>query len=167
MRGLSTLQQEAVALLADGASEEKVATALAVPLDWVRSLEGNLPIAAAVVERQWRKHRAQRHRIRSLVERALDVVEEELEQRPSPELAVAILRTLRVEPPEAMPHSAEVMLREHCRHRAEIQLQEVEAREGLGFAWRDPGEVEQKAMEIFDQEAPHRMNAPEDPPRPA
>lgn len=162
-RGLTSLQQAAVALLADGASDEKVAAALGVPLAWVRSLEGNLPIAASVVERQWRKHQAIRLRIRSLVDRALDVVEEELEQRPSPELAVAILRTLRVDPPEAKLRSAEVMLRDECRQRAEIQLQDLEAREGLGFAWRNPGAVDLKAMDLFDQEAPKRLVAVADP----
>ena len=136
-----------------------------MPVDWVRSLEGNLPIAAAVVEHQWRKHRAQRLRIRSLVERALDVVVEELEQRPTPELAVAILRSLKVGPPEAMPRSAEVMLRDECRQQAEIQLQEIDAREDLGLGIA-PCDIDRKAAAIFDQEAFDRLNPPEDPPVP-
>jgi len=164
LRALTPLQHEAVALLADGASDERVAAALRVPIDWVRGLQGNLPIAAAVVEQQWRKHRAHRLRIRSLVERALDVVEDELEKRPSPELAVAILRSLRVEPPEAVPRSAEAMLREECHRKAEAELQEIEARQGLGFAWRNEGELERKALDLFDQAAPKRLSAPEDPP---
>lgn len=162
-RGLSSLQQKAAALLADGVSEEKVAAELAVPLDWVRSLEGNLLMAAAVVEQQWRKHRALRLRIRGLVERALDVVEEELAQRPSPELAVAVLRSLKVEPPEAMPRSAEVMLQSDCLNRAEIMLEEKEVRTGLGWGYRDEGELKRVALDLFERDAPKRLSAPEDP----
>jgi hypothetical protein len=52
------------------------------------------------------------------------------------------------------------VLRDEYRQQAESQLQELEAREGLGFAWRNPGEVEQKAMALFDQAAPAAAERP-------
>lgn len=163
LRGLTSLQHEVVALLADGNSDERVAVELKVPLEWVRSLQGNLPIAAAVIERQWHRHRAHRLRIRSLCDKALDVVTEELENRPSPELAVAILRVLRVEAPDAIPRSAEVMLRSECRDRAERQMDETEAISGSNWPLRNEGELEQRALKFFKGEALKRLNAPEDP----
>jgi hypothetical protein len=137
-----------------------------MPLDWVRSREGNLPIAAAVVERQWRKPRAQRLRIRSLVERALDVVEEELEQLPSPELAVAILRTLRVEPPEAMPRSAEMML---CCEMSTDKKPKASCRSSRRErAWALPGGTlarwSKRPWLSSIRRPPQRLSAPEDPP---
>lgn len=166
LRPLTALQHEAVDLFADGASDERVAAELAVPLDWVRSLQGNLPVAAAVVDRQWRKHRAHSQRIRSLVEKALDVVEQELTQRPTPDLAVAILRSLKVEAPLAPLQSAEAMLRAECTQQAEIELTEMEAREGLGYGRLSTADVQRKTVRLFDAVAADRLNAPEDPPAP-
>jgi hypothetical protein len=159
---LTALQRQAAALLADGATDERVAAELGVPLDWVQNLEGSLPMAAEVTRQQWRKYQGHRQRIRSLVEQALDVVETELEQRPTPELAVALLRALKVEQPAVNHQSAEQLLRVDCHRQAEDQLRRKEASFGLGYGHLNPGEVEQKALDLFDAQA-HRLSAPADP----
>ncbi len=159
---LTALQRQAAALLADGATDERVAAELGAPLDWVQNLEGSLPMAAEVTRQQWRKYQGHRQRIRSLVEQALDVVETELEQRPTPELAVALLRALKVEQPAVNHQSAEQLLRVDCHRQAEDQLHRKEARFGLGWGSLNPGEVEQQALALFDEQA-HRLSAPADP----
>ena len=80
---LTELQVKAASLLADGCTYERVAAELGVPLDWVQSLEQSLPVTAEVVHQQWRRYQAHGQRIRSLVEQAMDVVETELEERPT------------------------------------------------------------------------------------
>ena len=80
---LIELQVKAAALLADGCTNERVAAELGVPLDWMQSLEQSLPVTAEVVHQQWRKYQAHGQRIRSLMEQAMDVVETELEERPT------------------------------------------------------------------------------------
>jgi hypothetical protein len=159
---LTELQRQAAALLADGATDERVAAELGVPLGWVQNLEGSLPMAAEVTRQQWRRYQGHRQRIRSLVEQALDVVEAELEARPTPELAVALLRALKVEPPAVNHQSAEQLLRVDCHRQAEDQLHRKEALYGLGWANLNPGEVEQRALTLFDEQA-HRLSAPADP----
>ena len=96
------------------------------------------------------------------MEQALDVVETELEQRPTPELAVALLRALKVEQPAVNHQSAEQLLRVDCHRQAEDQLHRKEARFGLGWATLNHGEVEQKALDLFDAQV-HRLSAPADP----
>jgi hypothetical protein len=160
---LTDLQRQAAALLADGATDERVAAELAVPLAWVQGLEGSLPVAAEVTRHQWRRYQGHRQRIRSLVERALDVATEELEQRPTAELAVALLRALKVEAPEAPHRTAEQLLRSECETRAEADLREREAIAGIGaFGFISPADVTRTAVRLFESEA-HRLSAPADP----
>lgn len=108
---LTPLQRKAAGLLADGCSDERVATELSVPLEWVEEVSQALPVAAEVVSNQWRKYQAHGQRIRSLMEQAMDVVEAELVERPSPELALAILKSLKVEAPAVNRQTAPEMLR--------------------------------------------------------
>ena len=86
---LTDLQQQAATLLADGYSDARVAEELSVPLAWVQGLGDSLPVAAAITRQQWRSYQGTRLRVRSLIERALDTVEKEMDRRPTPELAVA------------------------------------------------------------------------------
>ena len=157
---LTELQQKAAALMADGATDERVATELEVPLAWVQSLEGSLPVAAAVTRQQWRRYQAHGQRVRSLLERALDVVEAELKDRPTPELAVALLRAVKVEPPPVELRTAEDMLRAECTAQAKADARAEGARFGISYV--SAGETESRAAELFQAQA-HRLSAPADP----
>ena len=95
-------------------------------------------MAAEVVHQQWRRYRAHGQRIRSLVEQALDLDETELAERPSPDLAVALLRSLKVEAPLAPLQTAEQMLRAECSAAAEAALRDEESRYGLGYGLVNP-----------------------------
>lgn len=160
---LTDLQRQAAALLADGAPDERVAAELAVPLAWVQGLEGSLPVAAAVTRHQWRRYQGTRQRVRSLLEMALDTVEQEMEQRPTPELAVALLRVLKVEAPETPHHTAEQLLRAECEIRAEAELREAASLPGIGLvSFITPEDVARAAGGLFESEA-HRLSAPADP----
>jgi hypothetical protein len=159
---LSELQRKAAALLADGATDERVAAELAVPLPWVQELEGSLPVAAEVTRQQWRRYQGHRQRIRSLVEQALDVVEQELEDRPSPELALALLKALKVDAPDRPHRSAEQLLRAQCETEAERSLRDYEASYGLGYGHISPADLNRKSRELFEAQA-HRLSAPADP----
>jgi len=159
---LTELQLKAAALLADGSTSERVAAELGVPLDWVQSLEQSLPVTAEVVHQQWRKYQAHGQRIRSLVEQAMDVVETELEERPTPELALAILKSLKVEAPAVHRQTAPEMLRAQCTQDAEAELRDKERKHGLGYGFISDGDKNQKAGELFEARA-HLLNAPADP----
>ena len=159
---LTELQVKAAALLADGCTYERVAAELGVPLDWVQSLEQSLPVAAEVVHQQWRKYQAHGQRIRSLVEQAMDVVEAELEERPTPELALAILKSLKVEPPGVNRQTAPEMLRAQCAQDAEAELRQEEASNGLGYGFISDRDTARKADDLFEQRA-HLLSAPADP----
>lgn len=159
---LTPLQRQAAALLADGAADDRVAAELGVPLAWVHGLQGSLPVTAEVVHQQWRRYRAHGQRIRSLVEQALDVVETELAERPSPDLAVALLRALKVEAPLAPLQSAEQMLRAECTAAAEAALREEESRYGLGWGQVNQGDLARHTAALLDDQA-HRLSAPADP----
>jgi hypothetical protein len=156
---LTDLQQQAAALLADGATDEKVAEQLAVPLGWVQGLEQSLPVAAAVTRHQWRRYQGTRARIRSLLESALDVAATELTERPTPELAVALLRALKLEAPEIPLRSPEQMLRADCEARAEARLQ---SEPGGCFGFVTAADVTREAGRLFEAEV-HRLSAPADP----
>jgi hypothetical protein len=159
---LTPLQRQAAALLADGAADDRVAAELGVPLAWVHGLQGSLPVTAEVVHQQWRRYRAHGQRIRSLVEQALDVVETELAERPSPDLAVALLRALKVEAPLAPLQSPEQMLRAECTAAAEAELRDREAAYGLGYGVLSQNEVSQRTLTLLEERA-HRLSAPADP----
>lgn len=159
---LTELQVKAAALLADGCSYERVAAELSVPLDWVQSLEQSLPVAAEVVHQQWRRYQAHGQRIRSLVEQAMDVVEAELEERPTPELALAILKSLKVEAPTVNRQTAPEMLRAQCAQDAEAELRKDETRHGLGYGFVSDGDRARKAGALFNERA-HLLSAPADP----
>lgn len=159
---LTDLQRKAAALLADGASDDRVAAELGVPVAWVQGLQGSLPVAAEVVHQQWRRYRAHGQRIRSLVEQALDVVETELAERPSPDLAVALLRSLKVEAPVAPLQTAEQMLRAECTAAAEAALRDEESRYGLGWGHVSQGDLARQTATLLDAQA-HRLSAPADP----
>ena len=159
---LTELQVKAAALLADGCTNERVAAELGVPLDWVQSLEQSLPVTAEVVHQQWRKYQAHGQRIRSLVEQAMDVVETELEERPTPELALAILKNLKVESPSVNRQIAPEMLRAQCEKDTHDQLKQDELESGLGFSIVSQGDQTRRAGVLFE-ERDYRLNAPEDP----
>ena len=159
---LTELQVKAASLLADGCTNERVAAELGVPLDWVQSLEQSLPVTAEVVHQQWRRYQAHGQRIRSLVEQAMDVVETELEERPTPELALAILKTLKVESPSVNRQSAPEMLRAQCEKDAHEQLRQDELEHGLGYGFISDDDKTQKAGELFEARS-HLLNAPADP----
>ena len=159
---LTELQVKAAALLADGCTYDRVAAELAVPLEWVQALENSLPVTAEVVHQQWRKYQAHGQRIRSLVEQAMDVVEEELEQRPTPELALAILKSLKVEAPAVNRQTAPEMLRAQCVQDAEAELRQEEHSHGLGYGFISDGERMRKAGTLYEERA-HLLSAPADP----
>ena len=152
---LTELQVKAASLLADGCTNERVAADLGVPLDWVQSLEQSLPVTAEVVHQQWRRYQAHGQRIRSLVET-------ELEERPTPELALAILKTLKVESPSVNRQSAPEMLRAQCTQDAEVELRDRERKHGLGYGFISDDDKTQKAGELFEARS-HLLNAPADP----
>ena len=152
---LTELQVKAASLLADGCTNERVAAELGVPLDWVQSLEQSLPVTAEVVHQQWRRYQAHGQRIRSLVET-------ELEERPTPELALAILKTLKVESPSVNRQSAPEMLRAQCTQDAEVELRDRERKHGLGYGFISDDDKTQKAGELFEARS-HLLNAPADP----
>ena len=158
---LTDLQRQAAALLADGASDERVAAELAVPLPWVQGLQHSLPVAAEVTHRQWRQFQAHGQRVRSLLSRAMDVVEQELDERPTAELAVALLKALKLDAP-AVPHrTAQQLLLAEC----EATAQEVLAAEDLGmggYSFTTPADVARTARKLYEGEA-HRLSAPADP----
>ena len=157
---LTVLQQQAATLLADGASDERVAAELAVPLAWVQGLETCLPVAAAITSTQWKRYQGTRHRVRSLMEKALEVVAQELDRNPTPELAVALLRVLKLEAPEVAHQTAQQLLLAECKQRAEEELRE-EANCGQ-FAFIGPTEIAQAAGDLFEREV-CRLKAPADP----
>lgn len=160
---LTPLQRQAVVLLADGVADDKVAELLQVPLTWVESLEGSLPVAAAVLSHQHRRFQAHRDRVRNLLERALTVAENELAQRPTPELALGLLKALKLEAPTAPLRSAEQLLLAECNSRAEVQLQAKQSAAGFGsFAFIAPSDVAAAAGDLFRTEL-HRLDAPADP----
>ena len=160
---LTTLQRQAVVLLADGVADEKVAELLQVPLAWVESLEQSLPVAAAVLSHQHRRFQAHRDRVRNLLERALDVAEIELAERPTPELALGLLKALKLEAPTAPLRSAEQLLLAECNSRAEVQLQAKQSAAGFGsFSFIAPADVAAAAGDLFRGEL-HRLSAPADP----
>lgn len=163
LQPLTALQRQAAALLADGATDERVAAELSVPLAWVQDLQDSLPVAAEVVRHQWRRYQAHGQRIRCLVEKALDVVEEELEQRPSPDLAVALLRSLKVEAPARPLLSAQDLLRAECSKDAEATLRQQEAERGLGWGYIGETERSEAAHRLYQERAPQRLSAPADP----
>ena len=157
---LTDLQQQAATLLADGYSDVRVAEELSVPLAWVQGLDDSLPVAAAITRQQWRSYQGTRLRVRSLIERALDTVEQEMDRRPTPELAVALLKALKLEPPEVAHQTAQQLLLAECKQRAEEELRE-EANCGQ-FAFVGPTEIAQTAADLFEREV-CRLNAPADP----
>lgn len=159
---LTPLQRKAAGLLADGCSDERVATELSVPLEWVEEVSQALPVAAEVVSNQWRKYQAHGQRIRSLMEQAMDVVEAELVERPSPELALAILKSLKVEAPAVNRQTAPEMLRAQCSLDAEVKLKEEDATSGLGWGLIDHTDKERTARHLFEERA-HLLSAPADP----
>ena len=159
---LSALQLKAASLLADGASHSRVAAELAVPLSWVQGLEKSLPMAAAVVEMQWHRHRAHGQRIRSLLAKALDTVERELDTNPSPALALELLKNLKAEPPAQQQASAPQMLKQACTEEAGQLLRERELLSGEGFGIVDDGAKLRAAAALFDQRQ-HLLEAPADP----
>lgn len=159
---LTDLQIKAASLLADGCTYERVAAELAVPLDWVKGLETSLPVAAEVTHQQWRKYQAYGQRIRSLVERSMDVVEAELQENPTPDLALAILKSLKVEAPTAPRQSAPEMLRAQCAREAEEALRQDEMTLGLGYGFVSDSDRARKAGVLFEQRA-HLLSAPDDP----
>lgn len=157
---LSDLQRKATALLADGASDGRVAAELGVPVAWVQGLQGSLPVATEVVHKKWRRYRAHGQLIRSLVEQAMDVVETELAERPSPDMAVALLRALKVEAPLTPLQAAELMLRAECSQQGEAALRDEESRYGLGYV--SQGDIARQTTALLDAQA-HRLSAPADP----
>jgi len=159
---LTSLQRKAAALLADGCSDERVAAELSVPLEWVEEVSQALPVAAEVVSNQWRKYQAHGQRIRSLVEQAMDVVETELEERPTPELALAILKSLKVESPAVNRQTAPEMLRAQCVRDAEQHLRDEESCSGLGYGFISETDRTRKAGALFEERA-HLLSAPADP----
>ena len=158
---LTVLQQQAATLLADGASDERVAAELAVPLEWVQGLETCLPVVAAITSNQWRRYQGTRHRVRSLMEKALEVVAQELDRNPTPELAVALLRVLKLEAPEVAHQTAQQLLLAECSQRAEEELRNEASTTGA-FSFIGPAEIDQAAGDLFASEV-HRLNAPADP----
>jgi transposase-like protein len=162
LQPLTPLQKQAAALLADGCSDERVAAELAVPLDWVEEVSQALPVAAEVVSNQWRKYQAHGQRIRSLVEQAMEVVEAELVERPTPELALAILKTLKVEAPEVHRLSAPEMLRAQCVQDAEQEVRDEEESRGLSYGFVSDADKNRKARQLFEERA-HLLSAPADP----
>ena len=158
---LTVLQQQAATLLADGASDERVAAELAVPLAWVQGLETCLPVAAAITSTQWKRYQGTRHRVRSLLEKALDVVDQELERNPSPELAVALLRVLKLEAPETPHKTPQQLLLAECSQRVEEELRDEAVTTGA-FSFIGPAEIAKAAGDLFETEM-HRLNAPADP----
>lgn len=160
---LTALQRQAAALLADGCSNERVAAELSAPLDWVETLSESLPVTAEVVSQQWRKYQAHGQRIRSLVEQAMDVVETELEERPTPELALAILKSLKVEAPAVNHQTAPEMLRAQCSRDAEDILREREASSGLGYGFISDSDKARVAGNLFEERAINALSAPADP----
>ena len=159
---LTALQRKAAALLADGCSDERVAAELSVPLEWVEEVSQALPVAAEVVNNQWRKYQAHGQRARALLEQAMDVVEAELEERPTPELALAILKSLKVEAPSVNRQTAPEMLRAQCTHDAEAKLREEDSTSGLGWGLINDTDKERKARHLFEERA-HLLSAPADP----
>ena len=119
---------KAAALLADGCTNERVAAELGMPLDWVQSLEQSLPVTADtsnggnIFGPWWSK---------------LDVVE----TRKGP-LALAILKSLKVEAPAVHRQTAPEMLRAQCTQDAEVELRDRERKHGLGYGFH--GDKNQK-----------------------
>ena len=155
---LTDIQRRAAGLLADGATDERVAVELGVPLPWVQSLEESLPVAAAIVRQQHRRYQAHRARIRSLLETALDVVEEEMAERPSVELAVALLRILKAEAPGSPLQTPVQLLEIECQSLAREQIQAATDPDG----WRPAIDLSGKTAELMREQA-HRLNPPPDP----
>ena len=158
---LTVLQQQAATLLADGASDERVAAELAVPLEWVQGLETCLPVVAAITSNQWRRYQSTRHKVRSLLEKALEVVAQELDRNPTPELAVALLRVLKLEAPETPHKTPQQLLLAECSQRAEQELRDEAITTGA-FPFIGPVEIAQAAGDLFETEV-YRLNAPADP----
>jgi hypothetical protein len=93
------------------------------------------------------------------MEQALDVLETELAERPSRDLAVALLRSLKVEAPL---QTAEQMLREECSHQAEAALREDESRYRLGWGELNQGDLVRHTAKLVDVQA-RWLSAPADP----
>ena len=92
----------------------------------------------------------------------MDVVEAELEERPTPELALAILKSLKVEAPAVNRQTAPEMLRAQCTHDAVAKLREEDFTSGLGWGLIDHTDKERKARHLFEEWA-HLLSAPADP----
>ena len=98
-----------------------------------------------------------------MLEQALDVAETELSERPTPELALGLLKALRLEAPTAPLRSAEQLLMAECSARAEVQLQARQSAAGFGsFAFIAPSDLAAAAGDLFRGEL-HRLDAPADP----
>ncbi len=92
----------------------------------------------------------------------MDVVQAELEERPTPELALAILKSLKVEAPAVSHQTASEMLRAPCTHDAGAKLREEDSTSGLGWGLINDTDKERKARHLFEERA-HLLSAPSDP----
>ena len=95
------------------------------------------------------------------MEKALEVVAQELDRNPTPELAVALLRVLKLEAPETPHKTPQQLLLAECSQRAEEELRDEAITTGA-FPFIGPVEIAQAAGDLFETEV-HRLNAPADP----
>ena len=88
-------------------------------------------------------------------------MDQELERNPSPELAVALLRVLKLEAPETPHKTPQQLLLAECSQRAEEELRNEASTTGA-FPFIGPTEIAQAAGDLFASEV-HRLNVPADP----
>jgi hypothetical protein len=156
---LTTLQEQAVELWATGASDQTVAEKLGAPLEWVRGLSGHLLVQEAVAMAQWQMHHRQRSRLGSLAHRALDVLVQELETNPSPQLALALLKVAgKAMAPEAPVVKAEDLLKERCAAKAQQEL--GSSCDPMDFISKEESE---RSAAIYRRLAPSQLATPPDP----
>jgi hypothetical protein len=155
---LTPLQEEAVELWAAGASDQTVAQKLGTSLEWVRDLSGHLLVQEAVAMAQWQLHHRQRIRLGSLAHQALDVLGQELETNPSPQLALALLKVAGKMAPEVPVVKAEDLLKERCSAMAQQEL-------GASFDPMDfiSREERERSEALYRSLAPSQLATPPDP----
>lgn len=161
---LTPLQQRVVALWASGVTDQKVAEQLQVPVPWLEDLSTNLLVQEALAVAEWRFHRRQGCRLRALAHQAMGVLEEELEAKPTPELAFQVLRAAgKLLAPEAPIQKAEDMLYSRCKQ----QVRSERERRGGGSFLEDDEMIDQIVREnsavLYEELIPTALAAPTDP----
>jgi hypothetical protein len=162
---LTPLQQQVVALWASGASDQKVAEQLQVPLPWLEGLSTHLLVQEALAKAQWRLHHRQAARLRSLVHQAMGVLEEELEAKPTPELALQVLRVSgKLLAPEAPIQKAEEVLYSRCEQQARSEREKK--RNSSSPSPDDLTEeaaIREEGEDLYQELAPTALASPADP----